>query len=110
MAVFTPLGRPENHDAIRPASSAICVTTGASAAPISSIAFPHATFDFAAAPAVTTVAAIPRLNALLDPDQQITVMHDFSCVSHREKACRDEFGKGLELRPRVIVLSGESQR
>jgi hypothetical protein len=51
-----------------------------------------------------------QFEAMLDPDQQITVMHDFSCVSHREKACRDEFGKGLELRPRVIVLSGESQR
>ena len=51
-----------------------------------------------------------QLEAMLDPDQQITVMHDFSCVSHREKPCRDEFGKGLELRPRVIVVSGENQR
>jgi hypothetical protein len=51
-----------------------------------------------------------QLEAMLDPDQQITVMHDFSCVSHREKPCRDEFGKGLELRPRVMVVSAGSLR
>jgi hypothetical protein len=51
-----------------------------------------------------------QLEATLDPDQQITVMHDFSCVSHREKPCRDEFGKGLELRPRVMVVSAGTQR
>ena len=51
-----------------------------------------------------------QLEAMLDPDQQITVMHDFSCVPHREKPCRDEFGKGLELRPRVMVVSAGSQR
>lgn len=51
-----------------------------------------------------------RLDVTLDPEQQLTVMHDFSCVSDREKPCRDEFGKGLELRPRVMVVSAGSQR
>jgi hypothetical protein len=51
-----------------------------------------------------------QLEATLDQDAQITVMHDFSCVPHREKPCRDEFGKGLELRSRVTVVSAAGQR
>jgi hypothetical protein len=51
-----------------------------------------------------------QLEATLSPDELITVTHDFSCESHREKRCRDEFGKGLELRSRVVAASAGSQR
>jgi hypothetical protein len=51
-----------------------------------------------------------QVEATLSPDERITVMHDFSCESHREKPCRDEFGKGLELRSRVVAASAGSQR
>jgi hypothetical protein len=51
-----------------------------------------------------------RMEATLNPAGQITVAHDFSCVSHREKPCRDEFGKGLELRSRFVAVSDENQR
>ena len=51
-----------------------------------------------------------QLETTLDPKEEITVVHDFSCVSHREKPCRDGFGKGLELRPHVIAVNAGSQR
>jgi hypothetical protein len=59
---------------------------------------------------INSVLPSYRLDVTLDPDQQLTVLHDFSCVSHRENPCRDELGKGLELRPRVMVVSAGSQR
>jgi hypothetical protein len=37
----------------------------------------------------------------VEPDTKITVAHDFTCVSTREKICREGFGKGLEWRSRL---------
>jgi hypothetical protein len=47
-----------------------------------------------------------QMEATLAPKQQIILTHDFSCVSHREKPCRDEFTKGLDLRPGVVAVGG----
>jgi len=47
-----------------------------------------------------------QIEATLAPKEQITLTHDFSCVSHREKPCRDEFTKGLDLPPRVLAVGG----
>jgi len=51
-----------------------------------------------------------RLDTTLNPSGEMIVAHDFSCVSHREKPCRDGFGKGLEWRSRFVAVSGENQR
>jgi class 3 adenylate cyclase len=37
----------------------------------------------------------------VEPDTKITVAHDFTCVSTREKICREGFGKGLKWRSRL---------
>jgi hypothetical protein len=47
-----------------------------------------------------------QMEATLAPKEQITLTHDFSCVSHREKPCRDEFTNGLDLRPGVVAVGG----
>jgi PEGA domain-containing protein len=46
----------------------------------------------------------------LDPEEQMTVAHDFDCVSHREKPCREGFGKGLELPSRFRLDTTEAGR
>ena len=51
-----------------------------------------------------------QMEATLDPKEQITVTHDFSCVSHREKPCRDEFGRGSSCGRVSSQSSAGSQR
>jgi hypothetical protein len=46
----------------------------------------------------------------LEPDAKMTVAHDFSCVSTREKVCREGFGKGLELPSRFRLETAEAGR
>lgn len=46
----------------------------------------------------------------LEPDAKMTVAHDFSCVSTREKTCREEFGKGLEVHSRFRLETAEAGR
>ncbi len=41
---------------------------------------------------------------------KMTVAHDFSCVSTREKTCREEFGKGLEVHSRFRLETAEAGR
>jgi len=47
-----------------------------------------------------TNSFLPRYEARLSvqPGARVRVAHDFECISNREKACRDGFGKGLELK------------
>jgi len=43
-------------------------------------------------------------------DANMTVTHDFSCASVRDKICREGFGKGLELPSRVRLETAEAAR
>jgi len=51
-----------------------------------------------------------RREVTLDPEQQMTVAHDFDCVSDREKTCREGFSKGLELPSRFRPDTTEAGR
>jgi class 3 adenylate cyclase len=44
----------------------------------------------------------------VEPDAKITVAHDFTCVSTREKICREGFGKGLEFPSRFRFETAET--
>jgi hypothetical protein len=44
----------------------------------------------------------------MGPDGKTTVAHDFSCVSTREKICREGFGKGLDLHSRFRLETAEA--
>ena len=43
-------------------------------------------------------------------DANMTVAHDFSCASVRDKICREGFGKSLELPSRVRLETAEAAR
>jgi hypothetical protein len=45
-----------------------------------------------------------------DPEAEITVAHDFACVSDREKPCREGLGKGLELQSRFKLETADAGR
>jgi hypothetical protein len=59
-----------------------------------------------------TNSSLPSYQTQLtvDPGAQMTVAHDFSCVSTREKTCREGFGKGLELHSRFRLETAEAGR
>jgi class 3 adenylate cyclase len=44
----------------------------------------------------------------IEPDTEVTVAHDFSCVSTRDKICREGFGKGLQLHSRFRLETAEA--
>jgi hypothetical protein len=59
-----------------------------------------------------TNSSLPSYQTQLtvDPGAQMTVAHDFDCISNREKTCREEFGKGLELQSRFGLEKAEAAR
>jgi hypothetical protein len=42
-----------------------------------------------------------QLQIVLDPEEQVTVAHDFTCISDREKPCREDLGRGLVFASRI---------
>jgi hypothetical protein len=71
---------------------------------------------FALAPGLRLItitnSSLPTYQAQLavDPGAQLTVAHDFICISDREKPCREGFGKGLELHSRFTLETADAQR
>jgi hypothetical protein len=71
---------------------------------------------FALAPGLHRIAitnsSLPRYQTLLavDPGAQMTVAHDFDCISDREKPCREGFTKGLELNSGFILKTSAAER
>ena len=59
-----------------------------------------------------TNGSLPRYQSRLvaEPGAQVTVVHDFDCVSNREKTCREGFGKGLELRSSLTLETAQAGR
>jgi hypothetical protein len=51
-----------------------------------------------------------RLQLSADPEAEITVAHDFACISDREKPCREGLGKGLELPSRFKLQTADAGR
>jgi hypothetical protein len=49
-----------------------------------------------------------RIRLTADPEAEITVAHDFACISDREKPCREGFSKGLELGSRFKLETAEA--
>ncbi|HTS53145.1 MAG TPA: hypothetical protein VMH26_07720 [Burkholderiales bacterium] len=49
-----------------------------------------------------------RVELTADPEAEITVAHDFGCVSDREKPCREGFSKGPELQSRFKLETAEA--
>jgi hypothetical protein len=49
-----------------------------------------------------------QIQLTADPEAEITVAHDFACVSDREKPCREGLGKGLELQSRFKLETAEA--
>ena len=59
-----------------------------------------------------TNSSLPRYQARLavEPGARMTVAHDFDCISNREKICREDFGKGLELRSSLRLETADAGR
>ncbi len=51
-----------------------------------------------------------RVQVTLDPEEQMTVAHDFACVPDRERACREDLGKGLVLSSRFRLETAQAGR
>ena len=51
-----------------------------------------------------------QMQVTLDPEEQVTVAHDFACVPEREKACREDLGKGLVLNSRFGLETAQAGR
>jgi PEGA domain len=51
-----------------------------------------------------------QMQATLGPEEEITVAHDFACVPNREKACREDVGKGLVLNSRFGLEPAQAAR
>jgi hypothetical protein len=59
-----------------------------------------------------TNSSLPRYQARLtvEPGAQMTVAHDFDCISNRGKTCREGFGGRLELRSSLRLETADAGR
>jgi len=51
-----------------------------------------------------------QIHVTLDPEEQVTVTHDFACVPDRERVCREDLGKGLVLNSRFRFETVQAAR
>lgn len=75
---------------------------------------PLKSFEVAPGRRVVTIknSSLPAYQIQLsaDPQAEITVAHDFACISDREKPCREGLGKGLELQSRFKLETADAGR
>ena len=73
---------------------------------------PLKNFDVPAGRHVVTVtnSSLPiyQREVTVEPDTEIRVVHDFTCVSIRDSICREGFGKGLQLRSRFTSETAQA--